>query len=198
MGGYPCQGGLSPSLARSRWGCTLARDGVTLIQRWGTPLPRIGQQMEYLIRGGRYASCVHAGGLSCLFMLFKAALQLHCKVNSVIVSVVSKFKNNTQLFLKSMCYSSFYIFCCFTIFDTSAYTHIKVEQNVSPIQPYLKWNRFLLIYLLFYFKLISVGLTFARSLNISCDCVDFRSCGKYSNWKLQSGWIQWIKITLSP
>ena len=30
---------------------------------WGTP--RIGQQKEYLLRGGRYASCVHAGGLSC-------------------------------------------------------------------------------------------------------------------------------------
>ena len=28
--------------------------------------PRIGQQMEYLIRGRRYASCVHGGGLSCL------------------------------------------------------------------------------------------------------------------------------------
>ena len=34
----------------------------------GTPRylpPGIGQQMEYLIRCGRYASCVHAGGLSC-------------------------------------------------------------------------------------------------------------------------------------
>ena len=30
------------------------------------PLPGIGQQMKYLIRRGRYASCVHAGGLSCL------------------------------------------------------------------------------------------------------------------------------------
>ena len=36
-------------------------------QGWGTypPPPGIGQQMEYLICGGQYASCVHAGGLSC-------------------------------------------------------------------------------------------------------------------------------------
>ena len=29
------------------------------------PPPWVGQHMEYLIRCGRYASCVHAGGLSC-------------------------------------------------------------------------------------------------------------------------------------
>ena len=31
----------------------------------GTYPPGIGQRIEYLIRRGRYASCVHAGGLSC-------------------------------------------------------------------------------------------------------------------------------------
>ena len=30
------------------------------------PPPEIGPHMEYLIRCGQYASCVHAGGLSCL------------------------------------------------------------------------------------------------------------------------------------
>ena len=32
-----------------------------------TPLPHqeTDQQSEHLLRGGRYASCVHAGGLSC-------------------------------------------------------------------------------------------------------------------------------------
>ena len=41
----------------------------TPVQIWGTPPPpRIGQQMEYLICRGRYASCVHAGGLSCYRM----------------------------------------------------------------------------------------------------------------------------------
>ena len=39
--------------------------GVPPVQRWGSPTPRIEQQMEYLIRGGRYACCIHAGGLFC-------------------------------------------------------------------------------------------------------------------------------------
>ena len=38
------------------------------------PSPRIGQHMEYLIRCGRCASCVHAGGLSC-FLIFCNSLQ---------------------------------------------------------------------------------------------------------------------------
>ena len=32
-----------------------------------SPPPGIGRQMEYLIRRGRYGSCVYAGGLSCFF-----------------------------------------------------------------------------------------------------------------------------------
>ena len=32
---------------------------------WGGT--QLGQHREYLLHGGRYASCVHAGGLSCLF-----------------------------------------------------------------------------------------------------------------------------------
>ena len=32
---------------------------------WGTPLPEMAQHSEYLLSGGRYASHVHAGGLSC-------------------------------------------------------------------------------------------------------------------------------------
>ena len=48
-------------------GIPLARDGVPPARSgWGyprmcTPWPEMG----YLIRSGRYASCVHAGGLSC-------------------------------------------------------------------------------------------------------------------------------------
>ena len=51
------------------------RDGVHS-QGWDTPQPGmgyppgIGQQREYLLRGGRYASCVHAGGLSCYLYCF--------------------------------------------------------------------------------------------------------------------------------
>ena len=53
LGGYPAQGG---TLARGYpvWGGTLPRGGTQL-----------GQHREYLLHGGRYASCVHAGGLSC-------------------------------------------------------------------------------------------------------------------------------------
>ena len=39
-------------------GCTQTPWGVP-----GTP-PRVGQQKEYSLHGGRYASCVHTGGLS--------------------------------------------------------------------------------------------------------------------------------------
>ena len=45
-GGYPAQGVPSPG--------------------GGTQL---GQQKEYSLHGGRYASCVHAGGLSCCYLL---------------------------------------------------------------------------------------------------------------------------------
>ena len=31
----------------------------------------LGQQKEYLLRGGQYASCVHAGGLSCFTYSFE-------------------------------------------------------------------------------------------------------------------------------
>ena len=51
-GGYPAGGlpwsGTPTPPVRSGWGGT-----------------QVGQQKEYSIHGGRYASCVHAGGLSC-------------------------------------------------------------------------------------------------------------------------------------
>ena len=34
------------------------------------------QQIEYLLRGGRYASCVHAGGLSCSYYYFTLYITL--------------------------------------------------------------------------------------------------------------------------
>ena len=48
--------------------------------RWGTPHPgphapppgqETDQHSEHLLRGGWYASCVHAGGLSCLLLAFR-------------------------------------------------------------------------------------------------------------------------------
>ena len=32
------------------------------------------QQCEYVLRGGRYASCVHAGGLSCALLFYKSVM----------------------------------------------------------------------------------------------------------------------------
>ena len=68
--------GVPPDL---RWGTpqTQTQDGVSpyLDLGWATPLPRpemgypappyTEQHSEHLLRGGRCASCVHAGGLSC-------------------------------------------------------------------------------------------------------------------------------------
>ena len=39
--------------------------GTTPVGPGGGGVPHFGKQMEYLIRRGRYASSVHAGGLSC-------------------------------------------------------------------------------------------------------------------------------------
>ena len=44
-------------------GCPPTRTG------WGSPSPREETAEEYLIHSRRYASCVHAGGFSCLLML---------------------------------------------------------------------------------------------------------------------------------
>ena len=76
LGGTPIlPDGVTPILPDKRvpWGTPLVKTG------WGTPPPRqdwmgvsftpLYRQTEQL-RGGQYASCVHAGGLSCLLMLF--------------------------------------------------------------------------------------------------------------------------------
>ena len=58
-GGYP---------ARSSWGGGTLLGGYPARGR-GYPTGggyQVGQHREYLLHGGRYASCVHAGGLSCL------------------------------------------------------------------------------------------------------------------------------------
>ena len=44
---------------------SLPHPGVPPDQRWVTPRREIAQQSQQLLRGGRYASYVHAGGLSC-------------------------------------------------------------------------------------------------------------------------------------
>ena len=62
-GGYPVQGGTLPEGGYPGRGGTLL--GGTFP---GGTLPggtQLGQHREYLLHGRRYASCVHAGGLSC-------------------------------------------------------------------------------------------------------------------------------------
>ena len=52
---------------------------------------RVGQQKEYSLHGGRYASCVHAGGLSCCSNDRRSLLRQHLFVLSTsdIVSLTS-------------------------------------------------------------------------------------------------------------
>ena len=57
--GYPLPGYPPTRVAPPSQGSPPAR-GVP-----GGGVPRSGQHREYLLHGGRYASCVHAGGLSC-------------------------------------------------------------------------------------------------------------------------------------
>ena len=70
-GGYPAGGGEYPGQvpppARSSRGGTLGGSQVPPLARsgWGGGT-QLGQHREYLLHGGRYASCVHARGLSCL------------------------------------------------------------------------------------------------------------------------------------
>ena len=82
--GYPPSAGRVPPyqvrtgdthLSRSGWG--VSRVPPTPSAGRGTPLsrtqvrmggyPQLEQYGVYLLRGGRHASCVHAGGLSCMF-----------------------------------------------------------------------------------------------------------------------------------
>ena len=64
--GYPRTG---VPLARTRVGYPPSRTGVfsPSQERTGVsaPPPETEQQSKHLLRGGRYASCSHAGGLSC-------------------------------------------------------------------------------------------------------------------------------------
>ena len=72
LGGTPFPGrGIPPSQAG---GYHLPRQGYPhlapfpgggTLPRWGGYIPP-EQHSMYLLRGGRYASCVHAGGLSCV------------------------------------------------------------------------------------------------------------------------------------
>ena len=78
-GGYPAQGGTQVGMVppRSGWGGT-----------------QLGQHREYLLHGGQYASCVHAGGLSCYFWF---QIHVHGKDTS---SKLFFFQGLTWIFLE--------------------------------------------------------------------------------------------------
>ena len=73
-GGVPRSGYPPRGVPRSRYprgGTKVRVPPLGGYQGPGTPPgggTRVGQQKEYSLHGGRYASCVHAGGLSCLFL----------------------------------------------------------------------------------------------------------------------------------
>ena len=68
---------------------------------------QVGQQKEYSLHGGRYASCVHAGGLSCWlrFYLMSNALPLRCSTKSKATDICAGSRNqrtnprNLKIFL---------------------------------------------------------------------------------------------------
>ena len=94
-GGVPCQvqpggGGTLPDPARGvpwrgvPWTGGYPGRGGTLAG--GVPWPggypgwggtQLGQHREYLLHGGRYASCIHAGGLSCSDIIAHSLLVLN-------------------------------------------------------------------------------------------------------------------------
>ena len=94
-GGVPPIQGTYPLLSRSGWGGGGVPQGtyppskvptppskvptphpryLSLLSK--VPTPRIGQHMEYFICCGRYASCIHAGRLSCFTMTFSGVFRI--------------------------------------------------------------------------------------------------------------------------
>ena len=57
---------------------------------------QLGQQKEYSLHGGRYASCVHAGGLSCLS--YRPAFLVHTfEIDSICEKRISSEKEMSTL-----------------------------------------------------------------------------------------------------
>ena len=92
--GVPCQGG-------TLLGGYPARGGTQL-----------GQQKEYSLHGGRYASCVHAGGLSCFVLYFFLNFLLGMSfISSYVLSVTcsespAALTNESNVFSPSFLASS--------------------------------------------------------------------------------------------
>ena len=91
-GGVPCRGGVPCQGGYPARGDTLPRGGILLggypaggvpcrgVPSWGGTLPggtQLEQHREYLLHVGRYASCVHAEGFSCLLNYLGYPTSLH-------------------------------------------------------------------------------------------------------------------------
>ena len=108
-GGYPGPGtppGGYPGLGTpgGTWPGYPPRGGVPGPPRGGTQVQvpprggtRVGQQKEYSLHGGRYASCVHAGGLSCLIYFYRDFF-------STLILMV-----NGDIKFKSICITAFHV-----------------------------------------------------------------------------------------
>ena len=84
---YPWQGGTPPwvpppsDLDRGVLLPGVPHFGKSPCLTWrGGGLPHLRQEMEYLIRRCRYASCIHAGGLSCSKRFDLKQLQEFCVI----------------------------------------------------------------------------------------------------------------------
>ena len=86
-GGVPCQGG--PCWGGTQVGTPPARSG------WGGGT-QLGQHREYLLHGGRYASCVHAGGLSCFLNSF---LSFSSRQSQVLWSIAQQKKLGRSFYI---------------------------------------------------------------------------------------------------
>ena len=92
-GGYPDWGGVPWPGGYPGRGGTLAGGGTQL-----------AQHREYLLHGGRYASCVHAGGLSCLCLQLnhswltvkKIVTNSKCEQGFTITSAIHSAQTNNK------------------------------------------------------------------------------------------------------
>ena len=135
LGGVPCWGGTLPGgypdrvhpwpgqdrgwdpgrvppPARSGWGVGPRKGTPPARSGWGGTLPggtQLGQQKEYSLHGRRYASCVHAGGLSCLrYYFFSKPLTLswkHCHLcfGVLVTSTLLGLKARMELRAYTVC-----------------------------------------------------------------------------------------------
>ena len=75
-------------------------DGGDRSSRGGGGSAKTGQHREYLLHGGRYASCVHAGGLSCSHIVIPSfSVVLLTGVNTTVIQTFSFFSAEPYIWL---------------------------------------------------------------------------------------------------